>query len=81
MQQTIAELKRFSVFNRRGERLGAIEVPKSRAALDAYIEAVRPQLRDDHRTREQVADFERCNGDDRYRCVAQHVPENHSTER
>ncbi|WP_267396305.1 MULTISPECIES: oxygenase MpaB family protein [unclassified Sphingomonas] len=34
------------------ERLGATDVPQSRAALDAYIEAVRPQLRADHHTRE-----------------------------
>ena len=34
------------------ERLGATGVPKSRVALEAYIQAVRPQLRADHRTRE-----------------------------
>jgi uncharacterized protein (DUF2236 family) len=34
------------------ERLGATGVPKTRTALDAYLIAVRPQLRVDHRTRE-----------------------------
>jgi uncharacterized protein (DUF2236 family) len=34
------------------ERLGATEVPKSRAAVEAYLRQVRPQLAYDHRTRE-----------------------------
>jgi len=34
------------------EKLGATGVPKTRAALDAYLVAIRPQLRVDHRTRE-----------------------------
>ncbi|EZP55001.1 oxygenase MpaB family protein [Sphingomonas sp. RIT328] len=34
------------------EKLGATAVPRTRAALDAYLTAVRPQLRVDHRTRE-----------------------------
>jgi len=34
------------------ERLGATEVPKSRAAVEAYLREVRPQLLYDHRTRE-----------------------------
>ncbi|THD80594.1 MAG: DUF2236 domain-containing protein [Phenylobacterium sp.] len=34
------------------EKLGATEVPKSRAAVEAYLRAVRPELRYDHRTRE-----------------------------
>ena len=34
------------------EKLGATGVPKTRAALDAYLIAIRPQLRVDHRTRE-----------------------------
>ena len=34
------------------ERLGATEVPKSRAAVEAYLRGVRPQLAYDHRTRE-----------------------------
>lgn len=33
-------------------RLGAEDVPQSRAEVDAYLRAVRPQLRYDHRTRE-----------------------------
>jgi len=33
-------------------RLGATEVPESRAAVDAYLRRVRPELRFDHRTRE-----------------------------
>ncbi|MGR6330490.1 oxygenase MpaB family protein [Sphingomonas sp. XXL09] len=33
------------------ERLGAVAVPRSRAEVDAYLRAVRPQLRVDHRTR------------------------------
>jgi uncharacterized protein (DUF2236 family) len=33
-------------------RLGAAGVPQSRAEVDAYFRAVRPQLRYDHRTRE-----------------------------
>jgi uncharacterized protein (DUF2236 family) len=34
------------------EKLGATGVPRTRAALDAYLSAIRPQLRVDHRTRE-----------------------------
>jgi uncharacterized protein (DUF2236 family) len=34
------------------EKLGATEVPKTRAAVAAYLREVRPQLRYDHRTRE-----------------------------
>ena len=34
------------------ERLGAMGVPRTRAAVDAYFAAIRPQLRADHRTRE-----------------------------
>ncbi|WP_188658060.1 oxygenase MpaB family protein [Sphingomonas metalli] len=34
------------------ERLGAIDVPRTRAALNAYIEGMRPALRADARTRE-----------------------------
>jgi len=34
------------------EKLGATNVPKSRAAVAAYLECVRPELRYDHRTRE-----------------------------
>lgn len=34
------------------ERLGATDVPKTRAAVDAYLRATRPQLLYDHRTRE-----------------------------
>ena len=34
------------------ERLGATDVPVTRAALDAYLTAMRPALRCDHRTRE-----------------------------
>lgn len=34
------------------ERLGAADVPRSRAEVDAYLRDVRPQLRADHRTRE-----------------------------
>ncbi|AXJ95426.1 MULTISPECIES: oxygenase MpaB family protein [unclassified Sphingomonas] len=34
------------------ERLGATCVPRSRAAVEAYFRAIRPQLRADHRTRE-----------------------------
>jgi uncharacterized protein (DUF2236 family) len=34
------------------EKLGATGVPLTRAALDAYLSAIRPQLRVDHRTRE-----------------------------
>jgi uncharacterized protein (DUF2236 family) len=34
------------------EKLGAAEVPKSRAAVAAYLGRVRPELRYDHRTRE-----------------------------
>ncbi|MCU6455218.1 oxygenase MpaB family protein [Sphingomonas sp. A2-49] len=34
------------------ERLGATAVPKSVAAVDAYLAAIRPRLRADHRTRE-----------------------------
>ena len=34
------------------EKLGATDVPKSRAAVQAYLRAIRPQLRYDHRTRE-----------------------------
>lgn len=34
------------------EKLGATQVPKSRAAVAAYLQAVRPELRYDHRTRE-----------------------------
>jgi uncharacterized protein (DUF2236 family) len=34
------------------ERLGATDVPRTRAALDAYFIAIRPRLRVDHRTRE-----------------------------
>ena len=34
------------------ERLGACDVPKSRAAVEEYLRAVRPQLRFDARTRE-----------------------------
>jgi uncharacterized protein (DUF2236 family) len=34
------------------ERLGATDVPKSRAAVAAYLAQVRPQLAYDHRTRE-----------------------------
>jgi uncharacterized protein (DUF2236 family) len=37
------------------EKLGATEVPTSRAAVAAYLDAVRPELLYDHRTRE-VAD-------------------------
>ena len=33
-------------------RLGARDVPETRAALDAYLRAIRPALRYDHRTRE-----------------------------
>ena len=33
-------------------RLGAVDVPETRAALDAYLRALRPALRYDHRTRE-----------------------------
>jgi uncharacterized protein (DUF2236 family) len=32
-------------------RLGAVDVPESRGALDAYLQAMRPALRHDHRTR------------------------------
>jgi uncharacterized protein (DUF2236 family) len=34
------------------EKLGATGVPRTRVALDAYLSAIRPQLRVDHRTRE-----------------------------
>jgi len=34
------------------ERLGATDVPKTRAEIDAYFVRIRPQLRADHRTRE-----------------------------
>lgn len=34
------------------ERLGATDVPKTRAAIDAYFVRIRPHLRADHRTRE-----------------------------
>lgn len=34
------------------EKLGATRVPKSRAAVEAYLEAVRPELLYDHRTAE-----------------------------
>lgn len=34
------------------EKLGATDVPGTRAAVDAYFAAIRPQLRADHRTRE-----------------------------
>jgi len=34
------------------EKLGATEVPKSRAEVEAYLRRVRPELRYDHRTRE-----------------------------
>lgn len=34
------------------EKLGATGVPATRAAVDAYFAAIRPQLRADHRTRE-----------------------------
>lgn len=34
------------------EKLGATNVPKSRAAVAAYLQRVRPELRYDHRTRE-----------------------------
>jgi uncharacterized protein (DUF2236 family) len=37
------------------ERLGAAEVPKTRAAVDAYLKAVRPELLYDHRTRDVAA--------------------------
>ena len=37
------------------ERLGATGVPRSRAALDGYLAAVRPELRTDHRTRDVAA--------------------------
>lgn len=33
-------------------RLGATDVPQSRAEVEAYLQAVRPRLRYDHRTRE-----------------------------
>lgn len=45
------------------ERLGATDVPKSRAAIADYYAAVRPALRFDHRTRE-VADALLERGDD-----------------
>ena len=37
------------------ERLGARDVPKSTAGIEAYLQAVRPQLRRDQRTREVAA--------------------------
>lgn len=37
------------------EQLGATEVPQSRAAIEQYYAAVRPQLRFDHRTRDVAA--------------------------
>lgn len=37
------------------ERLGATEVPRSRAAVATYYSRVRPELRVDHRTREVAA--------------------------
>lgn len=36
------------------ERLGATDVPRSRAAVDSYLESIRPQLRCDERSREIV---------------------------
>lgn len=46
------------------ERLGARDVPRSRADIAAYYRGVRPDLRCDHRTRE-VADALLAPGDDR----------------
>jgi uncharacterized protein (DUF2236 family) len=37
------------------EKLGATEVPKTRAAVDVYLKAVRPELLYDHRTRDVAA--------------------------
>lgn len=37
------------------EALGATDVPRTRADIDAYFTRVRPQLRADHRTREMAA--------------------------
>ena len=37
------------------EKLGAVDVPGSRVAMDRYLAAVRPRLRADHRTREVAA--------------------------
>jgi uncharacterized protein (DUF2236 family) len=37
------------------ERLGAAEVPKTRAAVEGYLDAVRPELLYDHRTRDVAA--------------------------
>ena len=37
------------------EALGATDVPRTRADIDAYFASVRPQLRADHRTREVAA--------------------------
>jgi uncharacterized protein (DUF2236 family) len=45
------------------ERLGATDVPRSRAAVAAYYDRVRPELRFDHRTKE-VADALLAPGDD-----------------
>jgi uncharacterized protein (DUF2236 family) len=36
------------------ERLGALEIPRTRAAIDAYLLAMRPQLETSERTREVV---------------------------
>nr|WP_238560172.1 oxygenase MpaB family protein [Sphingomonas sp. Mn802worker] len=46
------------------EALGATDVPRSRAAIDAYFASIRPDLRADHRTRE-VAQALLAPGDDR----------------
>ena len=46
------------------ERLGARDLPASRADIDAYYRAVKPALRFDHRTRD-VADALLAPGDDR----------------
>jgi uncharacterized protein (DUF2236 family) len=39
-------------YARVAEALGATDVPRSRADIDAYFAAIRPRLRADHRTRE-----------------------------
>lgn len=39
-------------YARVAERLGATDVPRTRAAMEAYFARIRPQLRADHRTRE-----------------------------